>query len=86
MNTLENFQMFKVKEKVGMLQPDTWIVYSSYETKDDTVYKVMYDSQTEIRSVGIINHSKLSEAFEEGRIEVGGIKKYKKKDIEKGKK
>lgn len=86
MNTLENFQMFKVKEKVGMLQPDTWIVYSSYETKDDTVYKVMYDSQTEIRTVGIINHSELSEAFEEGKIEVGGIKKYKKKDIEKGKK
>lgn len=86
MKTLENFQMFEVKEKVGMLQPDTWIVYSSYETKGDTVYKVMYNSQTEIRPTGIVNHSELSEAFDEDKIEIKGIKKYKKKDIEKGKK
>lgn len=80
MEMLEEFRMFEVKEKVGMLQPDVWIVYSKYNTKSDTVYKVMYQSQTEIRPVGIIEHSILEKAYDSGLVELLGIKKFKKKN------
>ncbi|MGL4425607.1 MAG: hypothetical protein ACRCZ0_08350 [Cetobacterium sp.] len=87
MHTLDNFQMFEVKEKVGMLQPDVWTVYSQYEkTGVGVIYKVMHSAQTDVRPTGIVNHSSLEEAFNGGKIVVMGLKKFKKKDLEKGKK
>lgn len=86
MEKLQDFQMFTNKEKIGMLQPDTWIIYSVYPTlKEKAIYKVMYESQLEVRPVGIIEHSILEKAYDDGLIELLGIKKFKKKNTNKNK-
>lgn len=84
MDILQDFQMFKVNEKLGMLQPDIWIVFNSYTTKSNTFYRVMYNSQQEIKPVGIIEHSLLEDECD--KIELLGFKKYSKKDLKESKK
>ncbi len=87
MEILENFKTFRVKEKVGMLQPDVWVIHSNYkDTSGVLLYRVMYDSQRDVRPTGVVEHELLVKSIEDGVATLGGLKKFKKKDIDKGKK
>lgn len=86
MEKLQDFQMFTNKEKIGMLQPDTWIIYSSYEYKDDIVYRIAIDGQDIFRPIAIIDGKVLHPAIESGNVTLLGLKKIKSKKVNKDKK
>lgn len=82
MEKLQNFQMFTNKEKIGMLPPDTWIVYASYEYKDDVMYRIALDGQEIFRPIAIIEGTILHSAIESGNVTLLGLKKIKKEKKE----
>ncbi|MGL6185567.1 MAG: hypothetical protein ACRC1T_09345 [Clostridium chrysemydis] len=85
MEKLQDFQMFTNKEKIGMLPPDTWIIFSSYDYKDDTMYRIALDGQEIFRPIAIIEGSLLYSAIESGNITLLGFKKLKKEKDKKKK-
>lgn len=78
MEKLQDFQMFTNKKKIGMLQPDTWIVHSSYRYNGDIVYRIALEGQEVFRPIAIINGEILHPAMENGVITLLGFKRISK--------
>lgn len=76
---IEEFQILQVKEKVGMLTPDEWVIYSEVKTKTKHYYKVMLKATTEYKPIGVVSYSELQNAIQNGGVELKGIQKIKKK-------
>lgn len=77
---MKDFQVFSNKEKIGILQPDEWIVISSYEYKNRTLLRVGLNNKTELRVIGIIELDLIEQGIKNNIIELKGIRKVKKKN------
>ena len=77
---MKDFQVFSNKEKIGILQPDEWIVISSYEHKNRTLLRVGLNNKTELRVIGIIELELIEQGIKNNIIELKGIRKVKKKN------
>lgn len=78
MEKLKELQMFTNSEKIGMLQPDTWIVHSSYEYNGDIVYRIALEGQEVFRPIAIIDGKIIHPAIENGVITLLGFKRVSK--------
>lgn len=77
---MNDFQIFKNIEKIGVLEPDEWVVISSYEHKNRTLLRVGLNNKTELRVIGIIELDLIEQGIENNTIELKGIRKVKKKN------
>lgn len=77
---MKDFQIFKNIEKIGILQPDEWVVISSYGYKNRTLLRVGLNNKTELRVIGIIELDLIEQGIKNNIIELKGIRKVKKKN------
>lgn len=77
---MKDFQIFKNIEKIGVLEPDEWVVISSYEYKNRTLLRVGLNNKTELRVIGIIELELIEQGIKNNIIELKGIRKVKKKN------
>ncbi|MGL5960340.1 MAG: hypothetical protein ACRCZ0_00095 [Cetobacterium sp.] len=78
---LKEYNVFVLKEKVGMLIPNIdWVVYENphMEWKKPT-YKVMLEESDEHKPIGVVYVDLLDEAIEKGICVLKGNKKFKRK-------
>lgn len=71
----EEFSLIEVKEKIGMLKPDRWLVNSYCESKD--YYRVQLAYSDTYRPIGIIDRNELEQAIDENKAEFVGMLKLK---------
>lgn len=76
MNKLETYQLFENKERIGTLQPDTWMILDYQHSKDKSYYKVGLKGV--LRPIGCIDEVVLEKAINEGIVELKDIMKIKK--------
>lgn len=74
---IQELQLFKVHNKVGMLSPDNWMILSKHEGKSQTYYRVCLANATVLQAIGIINKDKFDDAVANGDITITGTKKVK---------
>lgn len=74
---MENFQVLKLTEKIGVLSKGEWLVMSSYEYKNET-YLRMSLNKHELRVIGIIELRLIEDGIKKGVVELKGIRKVKK--------
>lgn len=78
---MKDFQIFKNIEKIGVLEPDEWVVISSYEYKNRTLLRVGLNNKAELRVIGIIELDLIEQGIKNNIIELKGIRKVKKKNV-----
>lgn len=78
---MNDFQIFKNIEKIGVLEPDEWVVISSYEYKNRTLLRVGLNNKTELRVIGIIELDLIEQGIKNNIVELKGIRKVKKKNV-----
>lgn len=78
---MKDFQIFKNIEKIGVLEPDEWVVISSYEYKNRTLLRVGLNNKAELRVIGIIELYLIEQGIKNNIIELKGIRKVKKKNV-----
>lgn len=86
MEKLKDLQMFTNNEKIGMLPPDTWVVYSSYEYNGDTIYRIAIEGQDMFRPIAVINGDIVHTAIENGIVTLLGLKKMGRNKSKENKK
>lgn len=79
-NYMKDFQIFKNIEKIGVLEPDEWVVISSYTHKNRTLLRVGLNNKTELRVIGIIELDLIEQGIKNGIVELKGMRKVKKKN------
>lgn len=80
---MKDFQVFSNKEKIGILQPDEWVVISSYEYKGKTFLRVGLNNKPELRVIGIVELDLLEQGLQQGTVELKTVSKGKRKKHDK---
>lgn len=77
---MQDYQIFKNIVKIGVLQPDEWVVISSYEYKNKVLLRVGLNNRTELRVLGIVELELIEQGIKNGTVTLGGIRKVRKKN------
>lgn len=78
---MQNFQVFENTEKIGVLQPDEWVVINSYDFKSKTYLRIGLNCKTELRILGIVDLELIEQGIKNGTVILKGIRKIKKKNV-----
>lgn len=78
---MQNFQVFENTEKIGVLQPDEWVVINSYEFKSKTYLRIGLNCKTELRILGIVDSELIEQGIKNGTVVLKGVRKVKKKNV-----
>lgn len=76
---LKKYQIFRNNIKIDSLSPDEWVVLDIVESGKYNYYRVMLNNSKIERPISIVGIEKISNAIEQGFIELKGVRKQNKK-------